>query len=328
MRRRNLIILVTAAATLRPLAGTAQQKAMPVIGFLSGTSAERYAPFLAAFREGLDEAGFVEGQNVAIEYRWAEGDFGRLPAMAGDLVRRKVDVIVTSGGTLAAEAAKQATDTIPTVFIAGDDPVASGLVASLARPGGNRTGISFLVVDLNVKRLELLSEMVPQAETIGLLVNPGNAAVAARIVREVEEAAGKKKLKPTVLKATTEAEIEAAFATFVQRHIDGLLIGNDAFFNSQRERFVGLAARNRIPASYEAGESVRAGGLISYGANIPAMYHQLGVYTGKVLKGAKPADLPVMQPTKFELLINLNTAKALGLTVPPLLVARADEVIE
>ena len=237
-------------------------------------------------------------------------------------------MLVTSGGTLSAIAAKKATDTIPIVFIAGDDPVAIGLVASLARPGGNCTGISFLVVDLNVKRLELLSELVPRAKTLGLLVNPSNSTVADRILREVNAAADKTKLQLVVSQAATEDEIDAAFRIFVERHIEALLIGNDAFFNSQRERFIALTARYGIPASYEAGEAVKAGGLMSYGANIQAMYRQLGIYTGKVINGTRPADLPVQQPTKFELVINLKTAKALGLTVPQSLLARADEIIE
>ena len=327
MRRREVVTGLGVAALCLPIAARAQKTA-PVIGFLSGTSPVRYAPFLTAFREALGEAGFIEGQNIAIEYRWAEGAFDRLPAMAEDLVNRKVNVIVTSGGTLAAAAAKKATDTIPTVFIAGDDPVANGLVASLARPGGNRTGISFLVVDLNAKRLELLSELVPQAKTVGLLVNPGNSTIAERIVREVREAAAKRSLQLVVLNAATEREIDAALASFQERGVAALLIGNDAFFNSQRERLIALAARYRLPASYEAGESVKAGGLMSYGANVRALYRQLGVYTGRVLKGAKPADLPVEQPTKFELVVNLRTARTLGLTVPPLLLAQADEAIE
>lgn len=310
MNRRDLLILGSTAIAW-PQIVRAQQKTMRAIGFLSGTSSVRYAPFVAAFREALAEAGFVEGQKVTIEYRWADGVFDRLPEMAEDLVHRKVDLIVTSGGTLAAMAARGATDTIPTVFIAGDDSVATGLVASLARPGG-RTGISFLVVDLNAKRLELLSELVPQAKTMGLLVNLGNST----------------KVQLIVLNTSAEGEIDAAFGTFGERHVKALLIGNDAFFNSQRERLIALAARYRIPASYEAGESVRAGGLMSYGANIQAMYRQLGIYTAKVLKGTKPADLPVEQPTKFEPAINLKTAKALGLIVPRSLLVAADEVTE
>ena len=328
MRRRDLLALFAGGAAVRSRAARAQQKAMPVIGFLSGTSPDLYAPYVAAFLAGLKEAGFVEGQNVAIEYRWAEGVFDRLPAMADDLVRRKVALIVTSGGTLAAQAARNATVTIPTVFVAGDDPVATGLVASLARPGGNRTGISLLVVDLNAKRLELLSELVPQAGTIALMVNPSNPIVAARIVREVQGAARAKGVQVNILNAATPAEIDAAFATLARQHAGALLIGNDAFFNSRREQFVALASRHRIPAIYEGKEAVRAGGLISYGASIATMYRQLGGFAAKILKGAKPADLPVEQPTTFELVINLKTAKALGLAVPQSLLARADDVIE
>ena len=325
MRRREII---AGLALLFSWPAARARGAMPAIGFLSGTSPVGYAPFLASFRDGLASAGFIEGQSVAIEYRWAEGQFSRLPAMAEDLVKRRVDLIVCSGGTVSALAAKAATDTVPTVFIAGDDPIAIGLIASLAHPGGNRTGISFLVVDLNAKRFELLLELVPQARKVGLLVNPANSTVAGRIVREVGEAADARKLQLVVLEASTEAEIDAALARFGERHIEALLLGNDAFFNSQRERFIALAAQFQIPTSYEAGESVRAGGLTSYGANVKAMYRQLGGYAGKVLKGAKPADLPVEQPTEFELVINLKTAKALGITVPQSLLARADEVIE
>jgi putative ABC transport system substrate-binding protein len=327
VRRRDLLGRLAGASVVWPLGAGAQQK-QPVIGFLSGTSAQRYAPFFAAFHAALAEGGFVEGKNIAIEYRWAEGAFDRLPAMAEDLVRRRVDVIVTSGGSVAALAAKNATDAIPTVFLAGDDPVAVGLVASLARPSGNRTGISFLVVQLNLKRLELLSELVPQAQTIGLLINPTNPTAAGRIVAQIEAAASRKKIALPVLRASSDSEIDAALAAFAAQHVDALLIGNDPFFNAERERFIALAVRYRIPVSYEAAEAVRAGGLISYGASFPAIYRQLGLYTAKVLKGAKPAELPVEQPTKFELAINLKTATALGLTVPQSLLAGAGEVIE
>ncbi len=328
MKRRLFLSTFSLAAMFPLLGARAQQKTVPVIGFLSGTSAVLYAPFVTAFREALGQAGFVEGRNVAIEYRWAEGVFDRLPAMAADLAQRHVDVIVTSGSTLAAMAAKQTTDTIPTVFLAGDDPVALGLVKSLSHPGGNRTGISFLVVELNAKRFDLLCELVPRATLMGLLVNPHNRAAADRIVPAVTAAARQKGLRLTVLRAGSEAEIETAFATLGQQHADGLLIGNDAFFNSRREECVALAARHRIPASYESAAAVRAGGLISYGASFAAIYRQLGRYTAKVLGGVKPAELPVTQPTKFKLAINLKTAKALGLTLPQSLLARADEVIE
>jgi putative ABC transport system substrate-binding protein len=326
MRRREFIALAAGGVAVQALPVGAQQTAMPVIGCLSGTSF--FPPFVAAFRDGLNETGLFDGQNVVIEYRWAEGVFDRLPALAGDLVQRKVAVIVASGGALSIQAAKNATDTIPTVFLAGDDPVATGLVASLAHPGANRTGISFMVVDLNTKRLELLLELVPRAGTVALIVNPGNSAVARRVVSEVEDAASGNGVQVNVVSATSPAEIDAAFTILAEQHAAALLIGNDAFFNSQRERFVSLASRHGIPAIYEESEAVRAGGLISYGASGSSMHHQLGVYAGKILKGARPGDLPVEQPTKFELVINTQTAKVLGLTVPPQLLARADEVIE
>ena len=282
---------------------------------------------MAAFRQGLSETGYVEGQNVAIEYRWAEGRYDRLPALAADLVGRKVDVIVTSGGDPAALAAKNATSTIPIVFTVGGDPVAAGLVASLARPGGNLTGVSILAVELMPKRLELLSELVPQARVIALLVNPNNPN-AERIMRDVQEAARAKGVQLHILKAGTESEIDAAFASLVQLQAGALVVGADPFFNSRREQLVALAARHAVPAIYEWREFAAAGGLISYGASLTAAYRQVGIYAGKILKGAKPADLPVQQPTTFELVVNLKTAKALGLTVPPSILARADEVIE
>ena len=300
---------------------------MPVIGYLSGSSAGPSAPFLAAFRQGLSETGYLEGQNVAIEYRWAEGSYDRLPALAAEFVDRGVDLIVASGGPPAAHAAKRATSTIPIVFASGDDPVATGLVASLARPGGNLTGVSFLVADLNPKRLELLSELVPQAKVIALLVNP-KFPETERVMREVQEAARAKRLQLPILKASNESEIDAAFASLIQRQAGALLIGSDAFFNSRREQLVALASRYAVPTSYELRQSVASGGLISYGVSFTSVFRQLGIYAGKILKGAKPADLPVEQPTRFELVINLKTAKTLGLTVPQALLARADEVIE
>jgi putative tryptophan/tyrosine transport system substrate-binding protein len=326
MRRRELIAGLAAAA-IWPLAAVAQPK-MPTIGFLSGTSPKGYAPFAAAFRESLAEAGFVEGRNLAIEYRWAEGVFDRLPAMAEQLVQRKVDVIVASGSTLAALAAKKATDEVPTVFIVGEDPVANGLVASLARPGGNRTGVSFLVVDLNAKRFELLCELMPQARRIGLIVNPRNQSAASRNRHDVQAAADRKGVQLLIVDASSEPEIEGAFDTLTRQHAEALLIGNDAYFNSQRERFVALAAQSRLPACYESREAVRAGGLISYSPSFTAMYRRLGSYAAKVLKGEKPADLPVEQPSKFELTVNLKTAALLGVSVPQLLLVQADEVIE
>jgi putative ABC transport system substrate-binding protein len=325
MKRRAFIFLL-GGAIARPLTARAQQKAMPVIGYLSNTSPGPAAPFLAAFRQGLGDTGYVEGQNVAIEYRWAEGRYDQLPALAADLVTRKVDVIVAAGGSPAARAAKSATSTIPIVFNSGD-PVASGLVANLARPGGNLTGLSLVTVELMSKRLELLSELVPQARVIALLVNPTNST-AEHITLDVQEAARAKGVQLLILKAGTESEIDAAFASLVQQHADALVVSTDPFFTSRREQLVALASRHAVPAIHEWREFASAGGLISYGPSLTAAVRQVGIYTGKILKGAKPADLPVQQPTVFELVVNLKTAKALGLTVPQSLLQRADEVIE
>jgi putative ABC transport system substrate-binding protein len=300
---------------------------MPVIGFLSSVSPGPLAAFVSAFRQGLSEAGYVEGQNLAIEYRWAEGRYDRLPGLAAELVGRNVGIIVTTGGTVSARAAKSATSTIPIVSVFGGDPVADGLVASFARPGGNLTGLSILVRELMPKRLELLAEMVPQAGAIALLVNPSNPN-AERIIREVQEAARAKGVQLHVLKAGTEGEIDAAFASLVELHAGALVVAADPFFNSRREQLVALAARHAVPAIYEWREFATAGGLISYGTSLSAVYRQVGIYTGRILKGAKPADLPVQQPTTFELVVNLNTAKELGITVPPSVLARVDEVIE
>jgi putative tryptophan/tyrosine transport system substrate-binding protein len=327
MRRRDLMLLLGGAVSL-PRDLRAQQRAMRVIGFLGSTSPGPYTPFLAAFREGLHDSGYVEGQNVAIEYRWADGRFDRLPALAGDLVGRKVDVIVTSGGPIPARAAKNATTTIPIASVVGGDPIADGLIASLARPGGNLTGVTFMMTELTPKRLELLLELVPQARIIALLVNPNDAASAERTMRDVQEAARAKARQIHILKAGTEAEIDAAFATLAQLQIGALFVGADAFFNSRREQLVALASHYAVRAIYEWREFAAAGGLISYGPSITAAYRQVGIYTGKILNGAKLADLPVQQPSTFELVINLKTAKALGLTIPPRLLARADEVIE
>jgi len=326
MNRRRLMLLLGGAMTATR-ALRAQQKAMPVVGYLSSSSPGPYAPFVAAFRQGLSDTGYVEGQNVTIEYRWAEGSYDRLPALAADLVGRKVDLIAAGGGIPSALAAKTATSTIPVVFAVGTDPVGDGLVASLARPGGNLTGISFLLVELMPKRLELLSELVPRAGVIALLVNPNNAN-AEPIIRDVQEAARTKGVQLQILKAATEGEIDAAFATLVQLKAGALIVGSDPFFNSRREQLVAQAARHTVPAIYEGRQFAAVGGLISYGTSLTAVYRQAGVYAGEILKGAKPADLPVQQPTKFELVVNLNTAKALGLTVPPSVLARADEVIE
>ena len=323
--RRELIALVGGVAAC-PLAAGAQQKAMPVIGFLSGSSPGPFAPNLAAFRQGLSEAGYVEGQNVAIEYRWAERRYDRLPALAADLVGRKVDVIVAPSGTPSALAAKSATSTIPIVFSVGD-PVGDGLAASLARPGGNLTGVSILAVELTPKRLELLFELVPQAKVIALLVNPTHSTTE-RITRDVQEKARVKGVQLQILKAISESEIDAAFATLVQLQAGALVVQADPFIDSRREQLVALASRHAVPAISAFREFAASGGLISYGPNLTSAFRQLGTYAGKILNGAKPADLPVQQPTTFELVINLKTAKALGLTVPQSLLARADEVIE
>jgi putative ABC transport system substrate-binding protein len=322
MRRRELLLLggaITAAGAVR-----AQQKAMPVIGYLSSTSPGAY---LAVYRQGLSEMGYVEGQNVAIEYRSAGGRVDRLPALAADLVDRKVDLIAAFGGIDSARAAKNATSTIPIVFLIGTDPVADGLVASLARPGGNLTGFSLLIGELWPKRLELLSELVPQARVIALLVNP-NGMNAEGVISVTQEAARARGLQLHVLKADSEIEIDAAFGTVVQRHADALLVSANPFFDTHRDQLLALAARHAVPAIYTWREFATTGGLISYGASLADVNRQLGIYAGKILKGAKPADLPVQQPTTFKLVINLNTAKALGLTIPPSILARADEVIE
>jgi putative tryptophan/tyrosine transport system substrate-binding protein len=326
MNRRVLMLLlggvVAAARALR-----AQQKAMPVIGILGTTSLGAFASVAAAFRQGLSETGYVEAQNVAIEYRWAEGHYDRLPELAADLVGRKVDVIVSTGGAPTALAAKSATPTIPIVFRIGGDAVELGLVASLGRPGGNLTGVSLLADELLPKRFELLSEVVPQARLIALLVNPGNAN-AERNMRDVQEAARTKEVQLHILRAGSETEIDAAFASLVAVHAGALIVGADPFLTSRRERLVALASRHAVPAIYAWREFAASGGLISYGSSLTSAFRLLGTYAGKVLKGAKPADLPVQQPTTFELVVNLKTAKALGITVPPSILARATEVIE
>ena len=326
MRRRKFVALLGGVAAW-PFAARAQQKAMPVIGVLSTGSPGVSSELFMAFRQGLSEAGYVEGQNLAIEYRWAEGNYDRLPALAADLVGRKVDLIMASSPP-SALAAKSATSTIPIVFRGGGDPVGGGLVASLARPGGNLTGVSFVPNELTAKRLELLSELVPQAGVIALLVNPTSGANTERVIRDVQEAARTKGLQLHVLKASSESEIDTAFASLVQLHAGALVVGADPFLSGRREQLVALASRHAVPAIYAWREFAASGGLISYGASLTAAYRLVGTYAGKVLKGAKPADLPVQQPTTFELVINRKAAKALGLEVPPALVARADEVIE
>jgi putative ABC transport system substrate-binding protein len=326
-RRELLIALGSSAAFAWPLAAGAQQKTTPVIGFLHSLSADRSAPVVAAFRQGLSENGFVDGQNVAIEYRWAEGQYDRLPAMAADLVGRKVDVILTGGGTAPVLAAKQATSTIPIVMGFVSNPVDSGLVDSLARPGGNVTGIGILSFDLVAKRIELLSDLHPQTRVLGLLVNP-TLPTAERQIKDAQAAASIKALQIHVLKAGSESEVDTAFAALSRLHADALVVSADAFLYNQREQLAALAARYAVPAIYELRENVDAGGLISYGSSVAEAYKQAAVYVGRILKGEKPGDLPVQQPTKFELVVNLKAAKALGLTVPHSLLARADEVIE
>jgi len=325
VKRRELIILLGSASLTRPRALRAQQKPMPVIGYLSDTSPGPNEARLTAFHQGLGDTGRVEGQNVAIEYRWAEGRYDQLPAMAGDLIARKVDVIVATA-LPSIRAAKNATSTIPIAFITGD-PVGDGVVASLARPGGNLTGISILAVEINAKRLELLSTLVPHARMMGLLVNP-DYPNTERKVPVVLEAARAKGIELRIVKATTVDEIDAGFVTLVRLRAGALVVDGDPFLGGRREQIIALAARYAVPAIYTVREFVDSGGLISYGPSLTTVFRQLGSYTGKILNGARPADLPVQQPTTFELVINLKTAKALGLTVPQSLLARADEVIE
>ena len=324
--RREFIFTLGGAAAAWPLAARAQQPAMPVVGFVNAGSSD--APLGAAFRKGLSEAGYFEGQNVTVEYHYLEGRFDRLPALMADLVRRRVAVIATPAGSFAAQVAKAATTMIPIVFGVGEDPVKLGLVASLARPGGNLTGINFFATELEAKRLALLHELVPKAVRIAVLVNPANITATESALRNIPDAARAMGLQIQVLKASTGSEIEAAFAALVRDRADALHVAGDVFFTSRRVQFATLAASYRIPATYPSREAVEAGGLMGYQADRAGMYHQVGAYTGQILKGAKPAELPVLQSTKFEFVINLQTARALGLDVPPTLLARADEVIE
>jgi putative ABC transport system substrate-binding protein len=327
MKRRQFITLLGGAAVSWPLAVRAQQPAMPVIGFLGSGSSDLFASRVSAFRQGLSEAGYVEGRNVAIEFRWAESRNDRLPALAADLVGRKVKVIVTGGGTPPALAAKAATTTIPIVFSIGNDPVQMGLITSLNRPGGNITGVTSLGGELGPKRLELLHDVVPTVTTIALLINPNNPAAETQST-ELRPAARTLGLQLHVLRASAESDFDAAFASLVQLRAGGLVIGADAVFNTRSEQLAALTLRHAVPAIFQFREFAAAGGLMSYGDSSKEPFRQVGVYTGRILKGEKPADLPVQQSTKVELIINLKTAKALGLTVPQLLLGRADEIIE
>jgi ABC-type uncharacterized transport system substrate-binding protein len=327
MRRRQFIALVGGAAAAWPLGARAQQAPMPVIGFLDSRSPDAMADRLRAFRQGLKDSGYIEGENVAIVYRWAEDQIDRLPELAADLVRRGVAVIVP-GNTPTALMAKSATTTIPIVFAVGIDPVRTGLVASLARPGGNLTGINFFNLELAAKRLELLRELVPGAARAAVLVNPLNPANAETTLFAVPSAAHSMGLQIQVLNASTSHEIDAAFGTFVRERPDALFVGGDPFFTSRRIQLVHLATRHGVPATFPNRDYPAIGGLMSYGTSVSDAFRQAGIYTGRILKGAKPADLPVVQSSKFELVINHQTARMLGLTVPPMLLARADEVIE
>ena len=331
MRRREVIALLgTAAASslLRPRVAPAQQPALPVVAFVNAGAADSSAPRAAAFRKGLGETGYVEGQNVTVEYHWLEGQQDRLPALVADLVRRRVAVIATPASTPAALAAKAATATIPIIFGVPEDPVRLGLVASLARPGGNATGINFFSEEVVAKRLRLLHDLVPKAVRVAVLVDPANATGAETTLRAVQQAAPAIGLQIQILNATTIGEIDAAFAALAREHPDVLFVAGDSFFTSRRGQFAILAARERIPAAYANRDIVEAGGLMSYGTDLADTFRQVGVYTGNILKGAKPADLPVLQSTKFEFVINLQTARALGIEVPPAVLSIADEVIE
>ena len=324
MRRRDFVTLLGGAAA-SPLAASAQQPALPVVGFIQPGSAAASAHFASAFRRGLNETGYSEGRNVAIEYHWAEGQYDQLAALAAELVGRRMAVIAAPGSTQAALALKAATATIPVVFGVSEDPVKLGLVASLARPGGNATGINFFVTEAVPKRLGLLRDLIPRAVRMAVVINPGNTVSAESTLREVQKAAG---LQILVLNASTSGEIDAAFATMSRERSEALLVAPDAFFASRRVQLAILAARDKIPAAYSQRDFAEAGGLMSYGTNIADSFRQAGIYAGKILSGAKPAELPVIQSTKFELVINLQTAKALGIEVPSGLLLAADEVIE
>jgi putative tryptophan/tyrosine transport system substrate-binding protein len=326
MNRRKFLMLVGGAVAC-PFVARAQQSTMPVIGFLGSQSPAQWIPYVAGFRQGLAETGFIEGQNIAIEYRWAEAQYDRLPALAADLVRRRVAVIVASGGNVSALAAKGATAVVPTVFTAVADPVAGGLVASLNRPGGNVTGIAAFTIELDAKRLQLLSELVPTAGVIGVLADARRVEIEIQL-RNLEEAARTIGRRVVVVRATNEGDYNVAFATFLGQRVGALLVAASPLFSSHIDRLVALTAHNAIPAIFQQREFALAGGLISYGPDLVDAYRQAGVYVGRILKGEKPSELPVVRPTKFDMVINLKTARALGLTVPATLLATANEVIE
>jgi putative ABC transport system substrate-binding protein len=327
LRRRQFLTLLGGAAAARPLAARAQQPPMPVVGFVEGRSAEATVRQAAAFRKAVGEKGYVEGQNVIIEYHWLDGQYDRLPAVMADLVRRRVAVIAAFSNAPAL-AAKAMTTTIPIVFAVGQDPVKMGLVASLARPSGNATGINFFNQEAVAKRLGLLHDLVPKAVRIAVLINPANISATEPTLGDIQEAARVLGLQITVLKASTSPEIEVAFSTLMSDRADALFVAPDSFFSGRPVQFATLAAHHRIPAAYTQRDFVEAGGLMSYGTDIPDMFRQVGAYTGQILKGAKPADLPVLQSTKFEFVINMHTARALNLEVPPQLLASVDEAIE
>jgi putative tryptophan/tyrosine transport system substrate-binding protein len=328
LKRRQFITLLGGAAAAWPLAARAQQPAMPVVGFIHAGSAATSRLHTTAFRQGLNESGYVEGRNVTIEYRWAEGRPDQYPKLVADLIRQKVNVIATGANTPASRAAKAATSTIPIVFGVGDDPVKLGLVASLARPGGNATGVNFFIAELAAKRLGLLREMLPGAARMAVLVNPANKTTTESTVKDVETAAPTLGLQIQIFHADTAREIDAAYASLVRQRFDALFVGPSPFFNTRRVQLAIAAARHAVPTVFAQRDYAEVGGLVSYGANISDTYRQVGVYTGRILKGEKPTDLPVVQSTKFELVINAQTARTLGLTVPPSLLAIADEVIE
>jgi len=326
MKRRTLIGAAIASVFARISVAQPQQGGLPVVGFMSSRSPEESAPHAAAFRQGLGDTGYVEGRNVHVEYRWAEGRYERLPALAQEFLKLGVSCIAAVGGAPSALAAKAATATVPIVFVIGDDPVRIGLVASFNQPGGNLTGVSFFTNELGGKRLGLLCELAPNASTVALLLNPNDPGAESQR-RDVQAAAEALGRRLVVLRASKESELESAFAVLVRDRLGGLIVQNDPFLDSQRERLVALAARGRVPAIYHIREFSEAGGLMSYGASLVEAYRQVGTYTGRILSGEKPAAMPVVRPTKFELVVNLKTAKALGLTIPPSLLLRADEAI-